>query len=106
MERNLVKNLLCLLLVLFGCQTNSLQKDGKVKNVILLIGDGMGPQQLGLLLAYAKKAPNSYYKGNQTAFEKLINHENGQMGLMTHNPAGSIVIDSASAASQIEPAGL
>ncbi len=93
--------ILCLLLILFGCQTNSLKKEGKTKNIILLIGDGMGPQQLGLLLAYAKKAPNSYYKGRETSFEKLINHQNGQMGLMTHNPAGSIVIDSASAASQI-----
>jgi alkaline phosphatase len=29
------------------------------KNVIIMIGDGMGPQQVGLLNAYAKYAPNS-----------------------------------------------
>ena len=32
-----------------------------VKNLILLIGDGMGPQQMGLLTTYARQAPNSLY---------------------------------------------
>ncbi|SQH74062.1 protein of unknown function, might belong to Alkaline phosphatase [Shewanella benthica] len=30
-----------------------------VKNVILMIGDGMGAQQVGLLEEYARHAPNS-----------------------------------------------
>ena len=30
----------------------------KAKNVILMIGDGMGPQQIGLLESYARLAPN------------------------------------------------
>ncbi|MEG3696267.1 alkaline phosphatase, partial [Vibrio coralliirubri] len=39
----------------------------EIKNVILMIGDGMGPQQVGLLETYANQAPNSIYKGNKTA---------------------------------------
>lgn len=35
----------------------------EIKNVILMIGDGMGPQQVGLLETYANHAPNSIYKG-------------------------------------------
>jgi len=88
--------------LLFSCQTGSQKELGnRPKNVILFIGDGMGPQQLGLLLAYAQKAPRSFYKGRKTSFEKIAGHPLGRMGLMTHNPSGAIVIDSASAASQI-----
>ena len=61
----------------------------------------MGPQQLGLLLAYAQKAPQSFYNGRKTAFEEMTEHPLGRVGLMTHNPSGAIVIDSASAASQM-----
>ena len=37
----------------------------EVKNVILMIGDGMGPQQVGMLETYAQKAPHSIYQGSQ-----------------------------------------
>lgn len=43
----------------------------EIKNVILMIGDGMGPQQVGLLETYANHAPNSIYKGQTTALYKL-----------------------------------
>ena len=47
-------------LLLNSCSSNSFKLSGsKIKNVILLIGDGMGPQQLGLLHTYAYNAPNS-----------------------------------------------
>ncbi|MDN6320808.1 MAG: alkaline phosphatase, partial [Marinobacter sp.] len=39
----------------------------KAKNVIMIVGDGMGPQQIGLLLAYAKQAPNSVITDGNTA---------------------------------------
>lgn len=43
----------------------------EIKNVILMIGDGMGPQQVGLLETYANQAPNSIYKGQTTALLNL-----------------------------------
>ena len=53
----------------------------QVKNVILMIGDGMGAQQVGLLEEYARRAPQSIYnsKNNTTALSKFANA--GQMGL-------------------------
>ena len=76
----------------------------KVKNVILMIGDGMGPQQVGLLEEYARRAPNSRYnaKSNQTALSKLA--DAGQMGLSLNAPFGdngSLVVDSACSATQL-----
>lgn len=72
---------------------------GEVKNIILLIGDGMGPQQIGLLLTYARLAPDSIYKGQVTAIEEMIN--NGQTGLSLTHPADKIVVDSACSATQL-----
>ncbi len=51
----------------------------EIKNVILMIGDGMGPQQVGLLETYANHAPNSIYKGETTALYKLA-----QEGVLVH----------------------
>uniref|UniRef100_UPI00191A75DA alkaline phosphatase n=3 Tax=Psychrobacter TaxID=497 RepID=UPI00191A75DA len=51
----------------------------KAKNVIMIIGDGMGPQQVGLLLAYAKQAPNSVITDGTTAFDRIA--ANGRMGI-------------------------
>ena len=44
-----------------------------VKNVILMIGDGMGAQQIGLLEEYARRATTSTYKINNqsTALTKF-----------------------------------
>ena len=42
------------------------------KNLILIIGDGMGPQQIGLLEAYARQAPRSVVKNRTTAFTRLL----------------------------------
>ncbi|MBQ4812094.1 alkaline phosphatase [Pseudoalteromonas luteoviolacea] len=75
-----------------------------VKNVILMIGDGMGPQQVGLLEEYAQRAPNSVYKNknNQTALSKFANA--GHLGLSLnapHGPTGSLVTDSACSATQL-----
>ncbi len=69
------------------------------KNVILLIGDGMGPQQLGLLFTYAKFAPNSIYKDRPTGIEKLMH--DGQTILSLTSPADKIVVDSACSATQL-----
>ena len=75
-----------------------------VKNLILMIGDGMGAQQIGLLEEYARRAPNSIYndKGNRTGLTKLA--EAGQLGLSLSAPYGvngSLVADSACSATQL-----
>jgi len=53
-----------------------------------MIGDGMGPQQVGLLEEYAQRAPNSIYNstGNKTALSKFA--DSGKMGLSMHAPYG------------------
>jgi alkaline phosphatase len=51
----------CLISVaLLSCTTLDTTRptEAKVKNVIMNIGEGMGPQQIGLLLSYARQAPH------------------------------------------------
>jgi alkaline phosphatase len=85
-----------------GCQSTDSQtaeEPAKIKNVIMMIGDGMGPQQVGLLQEYATNAPNSVYEGQPTGISKFM--DSGYVGLSQHNPAYNIVVDSASSASQL-----
>ncbi|MEJ2766531.1 alkaline phosphatase [Photobacterium sp. MCCC 1A19761] len=70
-----------------------------VKNVIMMIGDGMGPQQMGLLETYARYAPHSVYNGESTAMTKLVN--DGVLGMSLHSPKTAIVVDSACSATQL-----
>lgn len=72
---------------------------GAVKNVIMMIGDGMGPGQIGLLEEYATRAPNSIYQGNATALSTFA--KEGKVGFSANGPAGSLVVDSACSASQL-----
>lgn len=69
-----------------------------VKNVIVFIGDGMGPQQIGLLEVYANRAPGSVYDG-PTTFQQIM--DAGQLGLSRHGSADALVVDSACSASQL-----
>jgi alkaline phosphatase len=71
----------------------------EVRNLILMIGDGMGPQQIGLLELYAREAPNSTYKGEKTGISKFA--ESGLMGMSMVNPYDAIVVDSACSATQL-----
>ncbi len=71
----------------------------EVKNLILMIGDGMGPQQVGLLELYAREAPNSIYKGESSAISKFA--EEGLVGMSLVHPDDSIVVDSACSATQL-----
>ena len=72
---------------------------GRVRNVILMIGDGMGPQQLGLLFEYAHRAPASIYKDRPVALEQVM--DDGRVGLSRHGPAQHLVVDSACSATQL-----
>ncbi|WP_417553075.1 alkaline phosphatase [Marinomonas fungiae] len=71
----------------------------EVKNVILMIGDGMGPQQVGLLETYAQKAPHSIYQGKPTALHTLA--DKGVIGSSLTYPTDAIVVDSACSATQL-----
>ncbi|WP_281648636.1 alkaline phosphatase [Parendozoicomonas sp. Alg238-R29] len=86
-------------LALTTLSSGSFAESDKARNIILMVGDGMGPQQLSMLESYAELAPNSIYKGKDTAMTRLANA--GTMGLSMTYPDGSMVVDSASSASQL-----
>ena len=93
--------LLLVLLVVgaFPCYAGERPEAAQVKNLILLIGDGMGPQQMGLLTAYANQAPHSIYTDRETALEEAM--DRGVIGLIRTSPPGVLVTDSAAAATQL-----
>jgi alkaline phosphatase len=70
-----------------------------VRNVIIMIGDGMGPQQLGLLTYYAKLAANSTVPDRTAAIERVLNE--GVVSIVRNEPHGALVVDSAAAATQL-----
>ena len=51
----------------------------EIKNVILMIGDGMGPQQVGLLETYETKRQIPSIKGTKRPFINLL-----KKGLLVH----------------------
>lgn len=69
------------------------------KNVILVLGDGMGPQQVGLLELWARLAPGRPEGAAPTAFTTLANL--GYTGLSMHYPDRYLVTDSACSATQL-----
>ncbi|MFG6177610.1 alkaline phosphatase [Halomonas sp. THAF12] len=71
----------------------------EIKNVILMIGDGMGPQQVGMLETYANQAPDSIYGGKSTAFYQLA--KEGVVGFSLTHPGDAVVVDSACSATQL-----
>ena len=75
--------------------------DDRIKNVIVMIGDGMGFQEVGLLVSYARHAPRSVYRpgGGKTALERVM--ETGTIGVACHEAADALVSDSAASATQI-----
>ena len=66
-----------------------------------MIGDGMGPQQLGLLVTYAHHAPHSSYEpmGRKTALERLM--ESGTLGYARSEAADALVTDSGASSTQM-----
>ncbi len=66
----------------------------------MIIGDGMGPEQVGLLLTYAKQAPNSVIVEGQTAFDKIM-AQGGSMGFSMTHAKNVLVVDSAASGSQL-----
>jgi alkaline phosphatase len=99
----ILKSLILCVLGMHGAQTLATIKTAEVappKNLILIIGDGMGPQQIGLLEAYARQAPNSVITSRKTAFTRLLD-EGGALGMSMTNAAHSLNTDSAASATQL-----
>jgi len=98
-----LSGLLACSLAMSGCSqlqsTQETTETAKAKNVIMIIGDGMGPQQVGLLLSYAQQAPNSVIKDRTTAFDRISS--NGQMSISMTNANNVLVTDSAASATQL-----
>jgi alkaline phosphatase len=86
-----------------GAAASRVASNGKlaagVRNVIIMIGDGMGPQEVGLLTLYAKLAPNSTVPDRTTAIERILNE--GVISIIRPQPYGVLVPDSAAAATQL-----
>jgi alkaline phosphatase len=92
----------CLISVaLWSCSTLNKPRptETKVKNVIMIIGDGMGPQQVGLLLSYARQAPHSVIVNRTTALDRMM--DQGRLGISMTYTADSLVTDSAASATQL-----
>jgi len=87
--------------LLLGCSTlaEKTASAPKIKNVIMIIGDGMGPQQVGLLLSYARQAPHGVLRDHRTALDRML--ENGRIGISLTYPDGALVTDSAASATQL-----
>ena len=92
----------CLIsVVLLSCSSLDKTRPTKteVKNVIMIIGDGMGPQQVGLLLSYARQAPHSVIVNRTTALDRMM--EQGRLGISMTYTADTLVTDSAASATQL-----
>jgi alkaline phosphatase len=79
-------------------QTNT-ASGGQLKNIILMIGDGMGPQQVGLLQDFATYSKTPIYQNRDTAIEVFAN--SGQIALSSTRPFNKLVVDSACSATQL-----
>jgi alkaline phosphatase len=75
------------------------QPPAGVRNIILLLGDGMGPQEVGFLTLYAKLAASATVPNRTTAIEHILNE--GVVSIVRTEPHGVLVVDSAAAATQL-----
>lgn len=94
-------------LPLASCRSQAVLRDTpaatRVRNVILVIGDGMGPQQVALANLYARHAPHSAVAERELALVRLMSE--GETGLSSTEPADGLVNDSAGSATQLATAG-
>ena len=72
---------------------------GDVKNVIWIIGDGMGPEAMGFFMQGVRYAGLEDYPGKVSNLEKMMN--SGEWGLFFNNTYDTIVTDSAASATQM-----
>lgn len=72
---------------------------GEVKNVIWIIGDGMGPEAMGFFMQGVRYARLEAYPGKVSNLETLMN--GGEWGLFFNNTHDTVVTDSAASATQM-----
>jgi alkaline phosphatase len=72
---------------------------GEVKNVIWLIGDGMGPELMGSFMQGVRYGNVASYPQKISHLEKLT--QEGQVGMYFNNTYDTVVTDSAAAATQM-----
>jgi alkaline phosphatase len=86
---------LVFLICLFAaCNVPAAQDHAGARNVVFFIGDGMGAEHVALGIRYARMV-----EGRELNMERLMN--DGNTGYALANPYGSMVTDSAAAASQL-----
>lgn len=89
--------------LLFACSIHPNHREpsthSQIRNVVLMIGDGMGPQQIGLLQDFAQHSTTPVYKNRATALELFA--DEGQLALSSTGTFGSLVVDSACSATQL-----
>jgi alkaline phosphatase len=84
-----------LMSTVWGCSTLPLAGgEGQAKNIILLIGDGLGPSQFGAAWLYSSRALNKSLHLVQVM-------QSGRTGYIVNDTADSMVTESAAAATQI-----
>lgn len=71
----------------------------ELQHIVLLIGDGMGPQQIGLLELYARYAGDPRYPEGMSHIGRLM--RDGATGVVIATPSNGLVNDSAGAATQL-----
>lgn len=105
--RLLAHTLVLVTFTLGSCRSQAVLRDApaatRVRNVILVIGDGMGPQQVSLANLYARHAPRSVVPERTLALVRLM--AEGRTGLSSTEPADGLVNDSAGSATQLATAG-
>lgn len=72
---------------------------GDVKNVIWVIGDGMGPEAMGFFMQGVRYANLEEYPEKVSHLERLMN--GGTWGLFFNNTYDTVVTDSAASATQM-----
>ena len=76
-----------------------LSPTNKPKNLILIIGDGLGPQQLGFLMNFSRLNKFNAVKGKKLNTELFL--KEATTGYMLTHPYEILVADSASSATQL-----
>ncbi len=70
-----------------------------IKNLILVIGDGAGLQEIGLAMTYARYAHHSTVAGRRLHLERVM--ADGTAGILLTHPYGALVTDSAASTTQL-----
>lgn len=94
-----MRRIFCVLVMVVCIFSAGFLQAAEVKNVIWIIGDGMGPEMMGFLMQGARYAGLEGYPDNVSHLEKMMNA--GTWGLYFNNTYDTVVTDSAASATQM-----